>query len=383
MTAGNTPRVTYSFSQKELKGEDRVLVQGFRIGEEKCLLVLVCDGHGGPHCAAYATQQFCKLMEPHLPKSFPDWSAALAIGEFADEMRTAVAHATHQTDTNWNALGSTAGSTLTLAVVTGQLLTIANVGDSTGILDTGATVQELTLSHRLNDNPTEQQRLRARGLLVSPLAAHMKGPARDGEMGLGPLRLWPGGLCVARSIGDSDAGPMVVPLPHLRQLLVPRQGIRLVLASDGLWDLMTPDKAAKVVRRMANEDAAAALVATAAADRRISDDVSVVVVDMLPPNRQWPEIVAGYAAVMGGGGCCGGGKEPVRYSEGPDDTSAPPRISYLADVDAMVAFPALLPHEMAPREQADLSAGLRRDLTMHGGGDAEPYLYSGQGQAAQ
>jgi serine/threonine protein phosphatase PrpC len=72
---------------------------------------------------------------------------------------------------------------------------------------------------------------------------------------------------VGRSIGDQDAGSCVVPMPHLRQLLVPSQGIRLVLASDGLWDLMTPDKAAKIVRQMVTEDAASALVAAAAADR--------------------------------------------------------------------------------------------------------------------
>jgi serine/threonine protein phosphatase PrpC len=61
--------------------QDRVLVQGFKIGDGKCLLVLVCDGHGGPHCAAYATQQFGKLMEPFLPKRLPDWS--LALGKLA------------------------------------------------------------------------------------------------------------------------------------------------------------------------------------------------------------------------------------------------------------------------------------------------------------
>lgn len=44
-----------------------------------------------------------------------------------------------------------------------------------------------------------------------------QGPAKPKEMGVGPLRMWPGGLCVSRSIGDMDTGPLVVPLPHVRQ----------------------------------------------------------------------------------------------------------------------------------------------------------------------
>ena len=108
MTVDYSPTVTYSHSQKELKGEvggrgnpclrgsppigrspsrgpsaqDRCLVQGFKIGSQKCLLVLVCDGHGGPDCAAFATQQFLKLAEPRLPKSMPDWDKALGEGLF-------------------------------------------------------------------------------------------------------------------------------------------------------------------------------------------------------------------------------------------------------------------------------------------------------------
>ena len=32
------------------------------------------------------------------------------------------------------------------------------------------------------------------------------------------MRIWPGGLCVSRSIGDADAGPEVVSVPHIKQV---------------------------------------------------------------------------------------------------------------------------------------------------------------------
>jgi hypothetical protein len=76
------------------------------------------------------------------------------------------------------------------------------------------------------ESKAEQARLRAAGATVAPLGAHLQGPARPKEMGVGPLRLWPGGLCVARSIGDLDCGALVVPLPHIKQLRLPAAGCR-------------------------------------------------------------------------------------------------------------------------------------------------------------
>lgn len=37
---------------------------------------------------------------------------------------------------------------------------------------------------------------------------------------IGPLRCWPGGLCLSRSIGDMDVGEFIVPIPHVKQVKV-------------------------------------------------------------------------------------------------------------------------------------------------------------------
>ena len=39
-----------------------------------------------------------------------------------------------------------------MAVLFGNLLTVANVGDSKAFIDTGSEVTELTTSHRIEDN---------------------------------------------------------------------------------------------------------------------------------------------------------------------------------------------------------------------------------------
>ena len=45
-----------------------------------------------------------------------------------------------------------AGTTFTMAVLFGSLLTVANVGDSKAFLDTGSELVEMTTSHRIEDN---------------------------------------------------------------------------------------------------------------------------------------------------------------------------------------------------------------------------------------
>lgn len=34
------------------------------------------------------------------------------------------------------------------------------------------------------------------------------------------MRCWPGGLCLSRSIGDTDVGEFIVPIPHVKQVKV-------------------------------------------------------------------------------------------------------------------------------------------------------------------
>ena len=48
-----------------------------------------------------------------------------------------------------------------------------------------------------------------------------KDPYRKGAtLGVGPLRLWPGGLCLSRAIGDFDVGDAVLSLPYICQVHV-------------------------------------------------------------------------------------------------------------------------------------------------------------------
>lgn len=68
----------------------------------------------------------------------------------------------------------------------------------------------LTTSHRLDDSLAEQKRVQEAGSEVSQSAI-------DGKP-VGPLRVWPGGLAMARTIGDLEAGEAVTAEPDVWQV---------------------------------------------------------------------------------------------------------------------------------------------------------------------
>ncbi|KAK6159848.1 hypothetical protein DH2020_003229 [Rehmannia glutinosa] len=120
-------------------------------------------------------------------------------------------------------LGETSGTTVTFVVIDGWTVTVASVGDSRCILDTqGGVVSLLTVDHRLEENIEERERVTASGGEVGRLNVY-------GGSGVGPLRCWPGGLCLSRSIGDTDVGEFIVPIPHVKQ-------VKEALRSRGLKD---------------------------------------------------------------------------------------------------------------------------------------------------
>ena len=65
----------------------------------------------------------------------------------------------------------------------------------------------------------------------------------------------------------------------------------MIMASDGLWDILTLSKAVKMARPKTTELAASTLVNSVLRDLRFNDDTSVIVIDVLPsPLSQFPTI---------------------------------------------------------------------------------------------
>ncbi|CAN8305806.1 unnamed protein product [Cochlearia groenlandica] len=172
--------------------------------------------------------------------------------------------------------GETSGTTVTFVLIDRWTITVASVGDSRCILDTqGGVVSLLTVDHRVEENVEERERITASGGVVRRLNIF-------GGNEVGPLRCWPGGLCLSRSIGDTDVGEFIVPIPHVKQVKLSEAGGRLIIASDGIWDILPSDMAAKACRGLSAELAAKVVVKEALRTKGLKDDTTCVVVDVVP-----------------------------------------------------------------------------------------------------
>lgn len=194
------------------------------------------------------------------------------------------------------------GCTLSLLVQHGWDLHVASVGDSRVVLYDGAAVLQLTFDFRVEDSARERERITGTGATVGRLAAHGRGPAEPGEEGCGPMRVWPGGLCLSRAIGDPDVGDCILPHPFYKHVRVPARACRAILATDGVWDALTNQVACSSLRDLNTEAASTELVDLAIARRGLRDDTTAVVVDLTPGGE---EVAESWGAAPPQGGLCG------------------------------------------------------------------------------
>jgi len=171
---------------------------------------------------------------------------------------------------------SSAASATAAAGAPGEIfLVCANVGDSHAFAYTGASVARLNADHRLDANKAEVVRVLAvPGSSVS---------SKETAVEAGPLRLYPGGLMMSRTIGDR-AAPAAIATPEVRIAWLPPSGGRVILASDGLWDVVSGKQASKLAHSKPAQ-ASAQLLVTTAQKKESKDDITVTVVDVLPKGR--------------------------------------------------------------------------------------------------
>ncbi|XP_047966542.1 probable protein phosphatase 2C 24 isoform X1 [Salvia hispanica] len=168
------------------------------------------------------------------------------------------------------------GSTAVVAVVTPCNIVVANCGDSRAVLCRNGKAIPLSTDHK-PDRPDEMNRIQAAG---------------------GRVIFWEGArvlgvLAMSRAIGDNYLKPYVSCEPEVTITERSEGDECLILASDGLWDVVSNETACGVARMClkgkakvmdggtdkACEDASMLLTKLALA-RRSADNVSVLVIDL-------------------------------------------------------------------------------------------------------
>lgn len=120
-------------------------------------LFCLCDGHGGREAADFAKANLPSLIAGSLPTgTLPDTETPEG-QQWLKETRSAINKAFIELDSAFQkqCVFPNVGSTMTVALFCGWVLTTANIGDSEAFLDLGnGKAIELTTSDKIDTNPS-------------------------------------------------------------------------------------------------------------------------------------------------------------------------------------------------------------------------------------
>mmetsp|Transcript_1491 Transcript_1491/g.3099 ORF Transcript_1491/g.3099 Transcript_1491/m.3099 type:complete len:414 (-) Transcript_1491:147-1388(-) len=173
-----------------------------------------------------------------------------------------------------NPMARRTGCTATVAMIAGDQLHVAQAGDSQAVLSRGGSAVPLSIVHSPNVR-SERQRIEEAGGYV--------------RMGKGNcLRVYDdqniGGLAITRSLGDywlkSPLCKVLSGVPDVQSFKLNPADEFVIVASDGLWDKVTPACAVKYLRKKnpKTPQEASQLLVRLARRRGSGDNIGVVVV---------------------------------------------------------------------------------------------------------
>ncbi|XP_062099362.1 probable protein phosphatase 2C 12 isoform X1 [Humulus lupulus] len=271
------PELIHGQASQSKKGEDFTLIKTecqrmVGDGVSTYSVFALFDGHNGSAAAIYSKENLLNNVLNAIPLDLnrDEWIAALPRALVAGFVKT---------DKDFQERAQMSGTTVTFVIIEGWVVTVASVGDSRCILEAAeGGIYYLSADHRLDCNEEERSRITASGGEVGRLNT-------GGGAEIGPLRCWPGGLCLSRSIGDRDVGEYIVPVPYVKQVKLSTSGGRLIISSDGVWDALSAEAALECCRSMSADSAATQIVKESLHAKGLRDDTTCIVIDILPQEK--------------------------------------------------------------------------------------------------
>ena len=210
-------------------------------------LFCIFDGHGGNVTAKLCVKKYPEIFRKCLLESPFDYESALKKSFFLMDKEIEKLKV--------NEVGNTA----TVVFINNRLLYCANVGDSSCAL-LGKVNEFITVDHKCT-NKKEMKRIEKEG-----------GKIIDDRLG--------GILAVSRGLGDFDLKTKGLSCePNIVKKLIDHSLNYCVLASDGVWDVLSPDEVSKLIQNKKIEDMAKIIVETAK-DKGSEDNISCIVVEL-------------------------------------------------------------------------------------------------------
>ncbi|WOL03807.1 putative protein phosphatase 2C 41 [Canna indica] len=250
-------RIKVTFGFNLVKGrashpmEDYHVAKFIQMKGQELGLFAIFDGHLGDRVPAY--------LQKHL------FTNILKEEEFWTSPDRAISKAYEKTDKailSHNSDMSRGGSTAVTAIlINGRKLWIANIGDSRAVLAKGREALQLTVDHEPN---AERGSIETRGGFVSNMPGDV--PRVNGQ------------LAVSRAFGDKSLKSHLRSDPDICSEDITADSELLILASDGLWKVMSNKEAVDIARKVKDPQAAARQLTTEALNRDSKDDISCIVI---------------------------------------------------------------------------------------------------------
>ncbi|KAL8534541.1 hypothetical protein ACS0TY_010524 [Phlomoides rotata] len=240
-----------SFRGKRASMEDFYDIKATKIDGQSVCLFGIFDGHGGSRAAEFLKEHLFENLMKH--------------PEFITNPKLAISDTYQQTDKDFlNSEKETFrddGSTASTAVLVGNHLYVANVGDSRTIISKAGKAIPLSDDHKPNRSD-ERKRIESAGGVV---------------MWAGTWRVG-GVLAMSRAFGNRMLKQFVVAEPEIQDQEVDQEIELLVLASDGLWDVVANEDAVSIAETEEEAVDAARKLAETAFSRGSADNITCIVV---------------------------------------------------------------------------------------------------------
>ncbi|CAL9217769.1 unnamed protein product [Arabidopsis halleri] len=247
--------VKFSYGYSSLKGKRATMEDYFetRISDVNGQMVAffgVFDGHGGARTAEYLKNNLFKNLVSH--------------DDFISDTKKAIVEVFKQTDEDYliDEIGQpkNAGSTASTALLIGDKLIVANVGDSRVVASKNGSAVPLSDDHK-PDRSDERQRIEDAGGFII-----WAGTWRVGGI-----------LAVSRAFGDKQLKPYVIAEPEIQEEDISTLEF-IVIASDGLWNVLSNKDAVAIARDISDAETAARKLVQEAYARGSCDNITCIVV---------------------------------------------------------------------------------------------------------
>ncbi|CAN1145132.1 Probable protein phosphatase 2C 28 [Linum perenne] len=241
-----------------IRGQMDHSMEDFGVAEKRKLdghdlhLYAIFDGHSGRHVAQY--------LQTHLLDNI------LTQPDLLKKPKRAVRRTYNITDHDIldNVAGFRGGSTaVTVILVDGKKLIVANVGDSRAVMCRKGVAKQLTVDH---DPEAERDAVESRGGCVIRRPGNVD--RVDGQ------------LAMSRAFGDGKVKEHISSEPDLKIVSVELgdECDFLIVASDGLWKVMSNQDACECIRDFVDPTDASKELVSEAVGRGSKDDISCIVV---------------------------------------------------------------------------------------------------------